>query len=458
MLRVIHTADTHIGYRQYHSDARRHDFLHAFEQVIDDAIEADVAAVVHAGDLFHDKRPDLRDLQGTIAALARLRLAQIPFLGIVGNHERKRDAQWLDLFADLDLAVRLGPKATVIDEVAFYGLDYLTPATREKGLDLEIAEDASVSVLVGHGIIEGLPYGDWDLDALLDGLAVEMDVVLLGDYHEHELEHRDGTLITYSGSTERASADERAPRGYNLMTVEEGAVAVTHRTLPGTRAFEYVDVHLGEDEGEARVLDSLDEVDLEDAVAIVTIEGAGESVSPATVEAHARDRGALVARVRDRRDGTGETDEAGLSVSFADPDRAVRAAMVETELSEAAHQLDELIRDRAIPDSRVRERARVSIESLLEEDPEAISRAATVEEPTDTVEADESVEEAAERTESDEPTTATDESDDQSIEEEEVITESTGEADTTEGASEDTDEREELLTASDGQASMEDYL
>jgi muconate cycloisomerase len=40
MTRVIHTGDTHLGYRQYHSPERRRDFLDAFRQVVEDGIRA----------------------------------------------------------------------------------------------------------------------------------------------------------------------------------------------------------------------------------------------------------------------------------------------------------------------------------------------------------------------------------------------------------------------------------
>lgn len=438
MLRVLHTADTHIGYRQYHADERRHDFLTAFEAVIDDAIDSDVDAVVHAGDLFHDKRPDLRDLQGTIALLARLRGADIPFLGIVGNHERKRDTQWLDLFADLGLATRLGVDPFTIDGVAVYGLDYLTPSTRSPAAaDFVPAQSAEVSLLVGHGIIKGLPYGDWDLDAVLEASNIDFDGVLLGDYHEHELERREGTVVTYPGSTERASADERAPRGYNLVTIEDGEVTVSHRTLTETRDFVYIDIELNDGEGEARVFERLDEYDLENAVAIVTVDGRGEAISPGAVETRAREAGAIVARVRDRRGEEGASAPDGeVTVTFADPDRAVRETLTDVDLSEAAHDLDSIIRDSSIPDSRVRERAREYIEGLLADDPEALDRPGELEEP----DAD------------DEQSPVSDEAEPTSPSEQDDVRQ------TDEPGEEVDDEGEEVVTTASGQASMEEYL
>ena len=41
MTRVIHTGDTHIGYRQYNAPERRRDFLEAFRSVVSDAVDDD---------------------------------------------------------------------------------------------------------------------------------------------------------------------------------------------------------------------------------------------------------------------------------------------------------------------------------------------------------------------------------------------------------------------------------
>ncbi|MGB9938747.1 metallophosphoesterase [Methanosarcina sp.] len=122
-IRILHTADTHLGYRQYHSEARRTDFFAAFELVVNDAVEMQVDAVVHAGDLFDSRNPTLEDLLETMNLLSRLKVADIPFFGIVGNHESKQNTQWLDLFEEMGLAARLGKKPLMVGNVAVYGID-----------------------------------------------------------------------------------------------------------------------------------------------------------------------------------------------------------------------------------------------------------------------------------------------------------------------------------------------
>ena len=371
MTRVLHTGDTHIGYRQYHSPERRADFLRAFRRVVEDAIEDDVDAVVHAGDLFHDRRPALADIHGTIEVLRELRRADIPLYAVVGNHERTRGQQWLDLFETLGLATRLGRRPAVVGDVALYGLDFV-PRSRRDDLDYDFADhDAGHAALVAHGLFEPFAHADWDTAEVLDAATVAFDAVLLGDNHDPGVERIDGTWVTYCGSTERVDATERAERGYNLVTFAAD-VTVARRGIE-TRPFVHVELELAAGEGTARVRERLAEEPLEDAVVVVRLTGAGEPVSAAEVETAATERGALVARVADRREfERAEVD----AVRFADPDRAVRGRLRDLGLSEAAHDIDDLVRDDAVAKTNVRDRVEERVRTLLEEDPEALEPAA----------------------------------------------------------------------------------
>ncbi|GGM71840.1 DNA repair exonuclease SbcCD nuclease subunit [Halarchaeum rubridurum] len=393
MTKVIHTGDTHLGYRQYHSPERRADFLDAFRQVVEDAVADDVDAVVHAGDLYHDRTPGLEDLMGTIEVLRPLADADIPFLAVVGNHEGTRHAQWLDLFETLGLAERLDFEGRRVGDTVFYGLDYV-PESKRDALDYDFAEhDAAHAALVSHGLFQPFPHGDWDLETVLAESNVAFDAVLLGDDHTPDTVRLDGTWATYCGSTERASASERDPRGYNLVTFAAGdaegapdertgaeaspnatgeGVTISRRGLD-TRDFVFVDLELGESEGEERVRRRLREEAIEDAVVVVTIEGAGGEVTPADVERFGDERGALITRVNDRREVDVETE---YDVSFADPDEAVRERVRALGLSEAARGIDAAVREGSIADSNVRDEVKDRIEDVVEEGDLAVFEAA----------------------------------------------------------------------------------
>ncbi|MCT9096151.1 DNA double-strand break repair protein Mre11 [Haloarchaeobius sp. HME9146] len=441
MTRVIHTGDTHLGYRQYHSPARREDFLDAFRRVIADAIDDDVDAVVHAGDLFHDRRPGLQDLQGTVAALRDLADADIPFLAVVGNHEGKRDGQWLDLFADIGLATRLGREPYVLGDTAFYGLDFV-PRSRRDDLEYDFApHDTDHAMLVTHGLFEPFAHADWDTERLIEESSVDFDALLLGDNHAPGVEQLGDTWVTYCGSTERVSASERDDRGYNIVTADD-EVTITRRGIPDNRPFRFVDVDLAPGEGVERVREAVREHDCEDAVVIVSVTGDGDPVSPAAVEEFAIDRGALVARVTDRR----EFDEdSGVEVSFADPDEAVRERVRELGLSQAARDVDETVRASKVADSNVRDEVKDRVQALVDDDlgafeaVEAADGATEADASTDTAEADSGTAEA-------EP--APTESDPEPVE---------AEAAPAESEPAPTEAEATVAGDDDGQASMEDF-
>jgi len=375
MTRILHTGDTHLGYRQYHRQVRREDFLTAFDRVVTDAVDDGVDAVVHAGDLFHDRQPALEDIMGAMRVLQRLADADVPFLAIVGNHEAKRDRQWLDLFESMGLATRLGSDPVTVGDVDLYGLDFVPRSQRD---DLGYAfepGDAEYAALVSHGLFAPFEHGDWDARELLAESPVAFDIVLLGDDHDpktKQVEEPDETWLTYCGSTERTSAAEREERGYNLVVLEDGrGVDIRRRGLP-TREFVFVSVDLGEGEDTDRIRERIDQYDVEDAVVVVEITGDGGEVLPANVEAFAADRGALVTRVTDRRD---RPEESEIDVSFADPDDAVAERIGEMGLSSAARDIDETIRASTVANSNVADTVERRVQSLLEEGTDAFEPA-----------------------------------------------------------------------------------
>ena len=381
MTRVLHTGDTHIGYQQYHSPERRADFLAAFETVIDDAIEMDVDAVVHAGDLFHDRRPDLPDLMGTLSALRELNAAGVPFLAVVGNHESTRGGQWLDLFERLGFATRLGNDPIAIGSTAFYGLDHV-PKSRRDDLDYDFTRPSDSDldiepahhVFVGHGLFTPFAHANWETETVLAESTIDFDAVLLGDNHAPGIERVDNVWVTYCGSTERASASETDERGYNIVQFDAddpapAGVDIRRKSLP-TREFVFVTVDLEPGEGAERVRERVGQHDLTDAVVIVEITGDGEAVTPGGIESFALDTGALIARVTDRREIETETE---LSVSFADPDAAVDERIEELGLSAAALGIDDAVRSPDIADSNLRERVRSRLTAQIENDPAALA-------------------------------------------------------------------------------------
>ncbi|MFI5382898.1 MAG: metallophosphoesterase [Methanosarcina thermophila] len=384
-IRILHTADTHLGYRQYHSEARRKDFFAAFELVVNDAVEMQVDAVVHAGDLFDSRNPTLEDLLETMNILARLKEAGIPFLGIVGNHESKQNIQWLDLFEEMGLAVRLGKKPFMVGNAAIYGIDSVPkskiPIFDYSGFE---APDSSLStlsnpstpeenfwkLLVMHQIVNPFPYAEWDCDEVLENLPFKVDAILLGDYHEHAIiKNKTGeTWITYSGSTERNAVSEKEARSYNIITLSEKGLEISRRTIP-TRNFLSIQVELnGEDNPYEQIFSKVNEHLEEIPGSVVFLEIIGDSgpvLSQSELEEYLINKKAIVANVKDWRTKESFPEEA-LKITFSDPDHAVASEIRKMSLNDGGLIINEVVRSPDISKSRVDEETESRLSKLIE--------------------------------------------------------------------------------------------
>ncbi|MGP8337503.1 MAG: metallophosphoesterase [Methanosarcinaceae archaeon] len=373
-IKLLHTADTHIGYRQYHSDVRRQDFLDAFSMVIDDAIEMKIDAVVHAGDLFDSRNPTLEDVMDTMNILSRLRASGIPFLAIVGNHESKQHTQWLDLLDNMALATRLGTVPYMVEGVAVYGLDSVAKS-KIPLFDYSIFDDAGdgaqnkheYNLLVMHQLMKPFAFGEWDCEEVVQSLPFELHALLLGDYHKHEKIKVGNTWVTYCGSTERNSAAERETRSYNIITLNDLGIDISRRNIL-TREFEFIEVMLGDGvKAHEKIFAAIKEHDVSNKVVFVDISGNPDIViSFSEVEEFLLGQGALVPRIRDMRAGDVIIDSTQVSVSFSDPDEAVKEEIKKMDLTDAGLVVDEIVRDMLIVKTKVDVETEMRIGKLIE--------------------------------------------------------------------------------------------
>ena len=87
MIKLLHTGDIHIGYRQYNIKERLADFRRAFERVAETAVSESVDAVILAGDIFEHSNPTSSDLHFVRDIVRNLRKSNIEAFGIEGTHD-----------------------------------------------------------------------------------------------------------------------------------------------------------------------------------------------------------------------------------------------------------------------------------------------------------------------------------------------------------------------------------
>jgi DNA repair exonuclease SbcCD nuclease subunit len=347
MTRLLHISDTHLGKRQYSSDIRRDDFSQAFEQTIDLAVKHDVDAVVHTGDLFDSRQPPLPELINTLEALKRLDEADIPFLAIVGNHDRKMDDQWLDLMEMADAADRLGREPTVVGDVALYGIDAVRkPAWNTADFSLEPADGEYTNVLCMHQLLTPpVPevMADHEAVEVIDRVTVDLDGLALGDYHAAESVRIEDTKVWYAGSTERCSTTETDPRTVSLLEVENDELSRRQIELD-TREFVQVTIEFGEDDSYGHVESVVDQYEVGGKVVPVHLTGKRTSVSSRDVRECVQERGAAVCRVKDDR-GRDDVDSiGGPDGDVQDQQSVIEERLTEADLGEFTLELEEMIR------------------------------------------------------------------------------------------------------------------
>lgn len=353
--RLLHVSDTHLGNRQYGSDTRREDFADAFEQAIEYAVDQDVDAVIHTGDLFDTRDPRLPDLNRCIDILQSLDAADIPFYGIVGNHERKMDDQYLDLIRKTGAAERLDTSPTLInDEVAIYGIDAVTrPAWHAENFTLDSPPEDVFTILCMHQLLQPpVPeiQAEHPLDDVLDRVNLDLDALALGDYHESVGTVEQGTTVWYSGSTERCAVDEDDARSVSLLEIENGELTRRQKELD-TRDFETITIKFTEDDGYSHAEDEIDRHVVEEKVVLVTVVGESNSVTSSDVRGIVMDRGAAVCRVDDERGGPEIDTSDGPSGDVQNKDRRIEEKLAEKDLSDITAQIDERVRTEGVAPS-----------------------------------------------------------------------------------------------------------
>ncbi|RYX90616.1 exonuclease subunit SbcD, partial [bacterium] len=112
-IRVLHTADIHIGIENYGyinpetgMNTRMEDFLKAFDIIIDHAIDNDFDIVIFAGDAFKVQSPNATHQREFAKRVYRLANAKIQTVLLAGNHDlsnRYGEASSMDVYGALKL-------------------------------------------------------------------------------------------------------------------------------------------------------------------------------------------------------------------------------------------------------------------------------------------------------------------------------------------------------------------
>jgi DNA repair exonuclease SbcCD nuclease subunit len=208
----------------------------AFRNLIDVAIEEQVAFVLIAGDLYDGDWQDWRTGLFFIEQAARLAEAGIRLLLVAGNHDA---ASVITRNLRLPQHITLFPHEQsgqlILEEhgVAVHGQSFPTRAvTHDLSRNYPKAVPGHFNIGLLHTSLTGRPghenYAPTTPDALI---AREYDYWALGHVHAREIV-QESPWIVFPGNLQGRQIRESGPKGATLVTVSDGRVArVEHRTL-----------------------------------------------------------------------------------------------------------------------------------------------------------------------------------------------------------------------------------
>jgi DNA repair protein SbcD/Mre11 len=268
MLRLLHTADVHLGAR--HTDMgdrasvlRERQFA-AFRASIELAIEERVDLFLVAGDLFDSNTQPRRSVEGVAAELARLAAAGVRAVMIPGTHDVYDGAS---IYRSYDLAAMSGAApgwVTVLTpdrpEVVFPSLDAIVygrvfatkraPVGPLAGFDVRPETRASWRIAMIHGAL-AIP-GRTDTDEVMftpeEIAATGLDYLALGHWHSVQEGRAGGVAYAYSGSPEPVALDQGGAGHALVVTLDEVGGRRTVKVEPrriGRTSVEKVELDAG---------------------------------------------------------------------------------------------------------------------------------------------------------------------------------------------------------------------
>jgi DNA repair exonuclease SbcCD nuclease subunit len=268
MLRIIHTADVHLGAR--HDDlgeqasAQRERQFAAFSASIDLALAEKVDLFLIAGDLFDSNVQPKRSVERVAAELKRLVDSKIRTVIIPGTHDcydrssiyRAYDLKTLaGSTADDDLVTILTPDRPSIHitacDVIVHGPVFATKRAPHSPLrDLAGTPGASpatwrIGMVHGSIAIPGKTERDDVVITTEEMAATGFDYLALGHWHSSQQSRSGGVTYAYAGAPEAVALDQDRAGKVLLVELEESegrrSVTVQEKQV-GTTRFEKMEI------------------------------------------------------------------------------------------------------------------------------------------------------------------------------------------------------------------------
>ena len=224
-MRAYAAADIHLdtplcglaAYEDAPLDLLRSATRRAFTNLVDAAIEDEVALLLLAGDVFDGDWPHYSTGLHFVSEMLRLREAGIQVVSVAGNHDAaSKITKALRLPDNVHVLSTRRPETWTSKEVgvAVHGQGYAHAALYD---DISLHYPAPVPGLINIGLlhtcVDGRPAHEPYAPCSVEGLANRgYDFFALGHVHAREVLHEDPAVV-FSGALQGRSLRESGPKG-----------------------------------------------------------------------------------------------------------------------------------------------------------------------------------------------------------------------------------------------------
>ncbi|MFH1264119.1 MAG: DNA repair exonuclease [Planctomycetota bacterium] len=244
MFKFLHAADIHLdsplkGLEHYDEapvEEIRGATRRALENLVQLAIDEQVAFVLLAGDLYDGDWKDFKTGRFFVAQMARLRDAAIPVYLIAGNHDAaNKMTKALRLPENVRMLRHERPETVRLEEldVAIHGQSYANEKITD---DLSAGYPAAVPGMFNIGLLHTSATGreghERYAPCTVEGLrAKEYQYWALGHVHKRELLCEDPPIL-FPGNLQGRHVRESGPKGCTLVTVDaEHHARIEHQSV-----------------------------------------------------------------------------------------------------------------------------------------------------------------------------------------------------------------------------------
>ncbi|MGC8783011.1 MAG: metallophosphoesterase family protein, partial [Armatimonadota bacterium] len=201
VLRILHLADMHLGYRPGNSNVPANLFEQrdrVLEQAVQVAMERDVNLFLIAGDLFDDYRPPEQLVEETIRSLKRLEQHGVLVVTVPGNHDeytypesvyRRQKDRWPGILVTNPMPEIVYSNSVGGEQVHIVSMAYIAGQTDASSplKDFPARPETGMTLAVLHGTVGGWQQNERSLPLDEKALADSgYDYIALGHLHTNK--------------------------------------------------------------------------------------------------------------------------------------------------------------------------------------------------------------------------------------------------------------------------------